>query len=142
MKKEELRELIAECIVEVMQEQNLDEGFLDALKKQARGFGLMGPHPDSHEAHYDRFNKMHDKRVAHSKKGSYDQFKAKLDAGDKIQKIKTDFEANLKKAMRNAFIEGEAVGMTREEIKKVFNSTILGVMNRYRKLEEEWGKKE
>lgn len=143
MNKEQLRQLIAECVIEVMQEQNMDEGwFGDTMKKVGKGLGISGNGPDSGTSHYDRFSKMHDKRVAHSNKGSYDQFNAKRDAGDKIDKMKQKFEANLKKAMRDAFIEGEAVGMTREEIKKVFNSTILGVMNRYKKLEENWGKKE
>jgi len=142
MNKEELKKLIAECVAEVMVEKNLDEGFLDALKKQARGFGLMGPDTDSGAAHFDRFKKMHDKRVDFQKKGSFDQFKAKQDTSIKLDKMKQKFEANLKKAMRDAFIEGESVGMSRQEIKKMFNSTILGVMNRYKKLEEDWGKKE
>jgi hypothetical protein len=150
MKKEELQQLIAECVIEVMQEQNMDEGFWDALKKQARGFGLIGPDADSGAAHYDRFAKMHGKKVDYKKtfdpknvgKSGGKQSKMRAAARGNIENIRTKFETDLKKSMRDAFIEGEAVGMTREEIKKIFNSTILGVLNKYRRLEEEWGKKE
>ena len=150
MQKEELKQLIAECVAEVIQEQGMEEGwFGDTMSKVRKGLGMTGG-PDSSASHYDRFSKMHDKRVDYKKsfdpknpgKGGGVQSKMRSSAKKNIEGIKEKFNANLKKAMRDAFIEGEAVGMSREDIKKIFFSSMMGVVNQYKRLEEEWGKKE
>ena len=151
MQKEELKQLIAECVAEVIQEQGMEEGwFGDTMKKVGKGLGITGSNPDSGASHYDRFSKMHDKRVDYKKtfdpknpgKSGGKQSKMRASAKKNVEGIKEKFNADLKKAMRDAFIEGEAVGMTREQIKKIFFSSMMGIVNQYRRLEEEWGNKE
>ena len=146
MKNEELRKIIAECVTEVMQEQEIDEGwFGDTVKKVGKGLGISGNDPDSGASHYDRFSQMHNKRADY--KNTFDpknpgktggkQSKMRAGSKEKVQKIKTDFEAKLKKAMRDAFSEAEVVGIDRAATKKIFMSSIMGIVNKYKKLEEE-----
>lgn len=147
MKNEELRKIIAECVTEVMQEQEMDEGwFGDTVKKVGKGLGISGNNPDNGASHYDRFSQMHNKRADY--KNTFDpknpgktggkQSKMRAGSREKVQKIKTDFEARLKKAMRDSFIEAESIGIERAATKKIFLSSIMSVVNKYKRLEEEW----
>ena len=141
MKNEELRKIIAECVQEVIQEQGMEEGFWSNVGK---GLGITND-PDSGASHYDRFSQMHNKRADY--KNTFDpknpgktggkQSKMRAGSKEKVQKIKTDFEAKLKKAMRDAFSEAEVVGIDRAATKKIFMSSIMGIVNKYKKLEEE-----
>ena len=144
MTNEDLKQLIAECVQEVIQEHEMDEGWgsdmWSGIKKT-----FAPESPDSGKSHYDRFAQTHDKGVKYKKAfdpknpgvGGGKQSKMRAGARQKVQKIKTDFEANLKKAMRDAFIEAEAVGIDRAATKKIFMSSIMSISNQYKRLEEE-----
>jgi hypothetical protein len=140
MKNEEIRKIIAECVQEVIQEQGMEEGFWSNVGK---GLGIIND-PDSGASHYDRWSQMWDKKRAY--RGKFDpknpgktggeQSKMRAASKKEVQKIKTDFEAKLKKAMRDAFSEAEVIGIHRTATKKIFMSSIMSIMNQYKRLEE------
>jgi hypothetical protein len=144
MTNEDLKKLIAECVQEVIQEHEMDEGWgSDMWKGIKKTFAPESP--DSGKSHYDRFTQMHDKGVKYKKafdpknpgKGGAVQSKMRASAKEKVQKIKVDFENKMKKAMRDAFIEAEAVGIDRAATKKIFMSSVMAISNQYKRLEEE-----
>ena len=144
MTNSELKKLISECVQEVIQENEMQEGWgADMLKGIKKTFTPNSP--DSGKSHYDRFTQMHDKRAKYKNKfdpknpgkGGGEQSTMRAGARAKVQKIKVDFENKLKKAMRDAFIQAEAVGIDRAATKKIFMSSIMAISNQYKKLEEE-----
>ena len=145
MNKLELKKLIRECVQEAISEQDLDEGwFTDKMKTVGKALGVTSGGQDSGAAHYDRFSKMHDKRADYKTafdpknpgKGGGKQSQMRASAKKNITDIKTKFEADVKKMLRNAYIEGESVGMNREDITKAFRSALTGIFNKYKHLEE------
>ena len=132
MKNEEIRKIIAECVQEVIQEQGMEEGFWSNVGK---GLGIIND-PDSGASHYDNWSQMRDKKNAFNGKTGGEQSKMRAASEKEVQKIKTDFEAKLKKAMRDAFSEAEVVGIHRTATKKIFMSSIMSIMNQYKRLEE------
>jgi hypothetical protein len=136
MKNEELRKIIAECVQEVIQEQEIDEVWGSELWSGIKK--TFAPEsPDSEKSKYDRSFKTSEKNVKYNTTGSGMQSKMRADAREKIQKIKTNFEANLKKTMRDAFHYGDSVGFKRSDTKKIFMTSIMSIMNQYKRLEEE-----
>lgn len=106
MKKSELKQLIAECIVETIKEnpELMDEGFFKNM------FG------DTTNA-YTKFAKQHN-------------------AGADVHDIKKSVESKITSALKDAFKMGEVAGMDKKEISKIFRSAITGIFNKYNKLEE------
>jgi ribosomal protein S13 len=144
MTNEDLKQLIAECVQEVIQEHAMDEGWGSDMWKGIKKT-FTPENPDSGKSDYDRFVQMHNKRADYKKafdpknpgKGGAVQSKMRARAKEKVQKIKVDFENKMKKAMRDAFIEAEAVGIDRAATKKIFMSSIMAISNQYKRLEEE-----
>jgi hypothetical protein len=144
MTNSELKEFIAECVQEVIQENAIQEGWgSDMLKGLKKTFAPESP--DSGKSHYDRFTQIHDKRANYKNKfdpknpgkGGGEQSKMRASANEKVKKIKSNFETSLKKAMRDSFIEAESVGIDRASTKKIFMSSIMSIVNQYKRLEEE-----
>ena len=133
MNKNNLRKIISECVQEVIQEQGIEEGFWSNVGK---GLGITN-NPDSGASNYDRFSKMHDKRADYNKQGSYDKFQAKQASEGKVEKLQAQIEVALKKTLRDAFVEAESVEIQRKDVKRVFQSAIMKVLNQYKRLEEE-----
>lgn len=139
MDKLELKDLIEECIEEVAMEEGWGADLWKGVKKQ-----FAGQSPDSGASHYDRFSKMHDKRADY--KNTFDpknpgvgggkQSKMRAGARKSIADIQVEFETKVKKMLRDAYIEAESVGMTREEVTKAFRSALTGIFNKYKRLEE------
>ena len=135
MKKSELKDIIAECVAEVVQEQNLPEGWgQDMLKGLKKTFTSDGP--DSGAAHYDRNAKMHNRRADYSKASIGDKSKMRAGARKTVEASKQEFETKLKEMLRSAFVEAESVGMKREDVTKAFRSAITSIFNKYKRLEE------
>jgi hypothetical protein len=138
MDKQELKDLIAECVEEVAMEEGWGADLWKGVKKQFAG------DPESGASHYDRFSKMHDKRADY--KNTFDpkkpgpgggkQSKMRAGARKSLGDIKVEFETKIKKMLRDAYIEGESVGMNRQDITKAFRSSLTGIFNKYKKLEE------
>lgn len=144
MDKQELKDLIAECVEEVAMEEGWGADLWKGVKKQ-----FAGQSPDSGGSHYDRFSKMHDKRADYAKAKDPDplsamnppkpgdkQAKMRDAAKKSIATIQAELEVKLKKMLRDAYMEGEAVGMDRQEIIKAFRTALAGIFNKYKKLEE------
>lgn len=189
MNKEQLKELIAECINEVYQEK-LDEAWFDSIKNFGKGSGqaiqaawnrakamgdkdeqkrlekqlaaiknrepstfdkikkgvggmlkgdgydLTTPHPDSERAARDRRDKLTSKTGKFQGASKSEKGNLSLKAQIGIEKLKNNLEDEIKNALRNAYIEGESVGMSRKEVTQVFRKTLTGIFNKYKTLEE------
>jgi hypothetical protein len=100
------------------------------------GYQITTPHPDSDRAERDRKSALNKKQGKFQDASDSEKGNLNLKAQVSIEKLKNKFEDEVKKILRNAYIEGESVGMTRLEVTKAFRAAMTGIFNKYKTLEE------
>ena len=118
MKESELKQLVNECISEVIKENEMDEGFMDTIRafgqKKADDIG------NAVKTHVDKT------------KADWQQAK-KTGANQKLEKLKKSMVVKLEKTLMEMYKEGTAAGLERKEVVAAMRSAITGFFNRQSK---------